>query len=129
MTCLLEQLENRRANMLPQVRELCDEVDAALWENFRFPKAKKRKADKRFKVDGRAVQIQFTTANGERVPEKNSLRADRLAVLENYRKQNENGAEEITYDVNDDKQFSSMLDFISDAAKMGITILSEDDVE
>lgn len=121
---LLEMLEADRVKMLPQVRDLCDDVDSALYENFKFPKARKQK---RKQVDDRMFPVQFHKENGEMVPEIDKERIDRLYTIKQYRKQIESGGE-IQFDVNTDRQHLAQLEFTAFLANdLGITLLQEEE--
>jgi hypothetical protein len=140
--CLIKMLETDRQNMLPQVREMFDRADESLARAFcvqskKLPgkfKGKRAtvpmtslvaKTNKVLRVNGdpRDESVTFKEVNGERVI--NEATAERLAAIENYRKQVESGVEQLSYVENDDKQFFAMLSFAKDCVENGV-LTSED---
>lgn len=71
----------------------------------------------------RAISVKFETVNGERVITEST--PERLAAIENYRKQSESGIDELSYDVDDYHHYKSLMTFATVMVKAGI--LEEDD--
>lgn len=141
---LLEMLESDRQRMLPQVRDLCEEVDAALsrileiesdrlpakykgkYDTIKFDSLIKKTTPRKKKVqDERETSVTFQKVGGEMVIAR--APADRLAAIELYREQVETGKQEIEYVVNDNKQYDAMLAFAKQAVNSGM--LTADDFQ
>ena len=139
---LLKALEADRQRMLPQVRELCEEVDAALakvveiqadrlpakykgkFETIKFDSLiKKTTPKKKPKKDEREDSVVFTEVNGERVIKH--APADRLAAIELYREQIASGKEEIEYVPNEYKQYNAMVAFAKMAVNTGMLTVED----
>lgn len=73
----------------------------------------------------RAVSVKFETVNGERVITEST--PERLAAIENYRKQAESGVDELSFDVDEHRLYRAQMTFATVMVKAGI--LSEEDFE
>lgn len=138
-------VDARNAKLSANTRQLFAEVDEALADvltvaNESIPEAyqshkyddettdfnhliKKTQVKTKTKRELRGISVKFETVNGKREIVEST--PERLAAIENYRKQVEAGCEKLSYDVDEDGEYRHLMAFAKVAVAAGI--LSEDD--